>query len=98
LNNSIPSLLSSIPSPNGISARNSLPKLPYSVSQTTVLPWSGLALGLGSPAITQASWGPVEPNATPLPSELYSKRPGSSHRNPCRGIPSEYSQVVGGGI
>jgi len=34
----------------------------FRVSQSTVLPWSGLALGLGSPAIPQASWGPAEPN------------------------------------
>jgi len=64
----------------------------HGVSVAWVGPWPGLI------CFTQASWGPVEPNATGLPSETLLKSPGSSQRNPCRGIPSEDSQVAEGGI
>jgi len=63
--------------------RNSKTLLINLSSVVWVGPWLGLI------CFTQASWGPVEPNAMGLPSETLPKRPGSSHRNPCRGIPSE---------
>jgi len=54
-----------------------------------VVVWVGPWLGLI--CVTHTSWGSVEPNATGLPSETLLKRPGSSQRNPCRGIFTQYS-------
>jgi len=45
----------------------------HGVAVVWVGPWPGLI------SFTQASWGPVKPNATELPSKTYTQRASARH-------------------